>query len=271
MNTDKNRMQPRGGATHSSVWIRVHRWLFKQALARASTLVSMAFALIASCGALMAQSAGTLYLKIDPANFMYRLDHQFTLQKGEVELLEGPHHFSFWAPQRKVVDTTLDVPSGTSTFTLRLPYSTEYLVYQRDLDKYRNNMRVMRLVPAVVTGGALLYTAFKFAGMKKAHHQLDDDRAAYDEASSPHAITVLKTETMPTHKEEFDKARTNFAVAAGITALFAGATAYLYLRSAKQPKPVFHDAEKVRFDGLSWMPGPDGGTWQGGLTWNLTR
>ena len=60
-------------------------------------------------------------------------------------------------------------------------------------------------------------------------------------------------------------------VAAGITLLCAGVTTYFYLRSAKTPKPVFHDAEKVRFDGLSWMPGPQGGEWTGGLTWNFSR
>lgn len=271
MDTDKERMRHQKGSTHSSVWIRVHPWLYKQKLTRASTLVSVIFAVVASNGTLMAQSAGTLYLKVDPANFMYRLDHEFTLQRTELELLEGPHHFSFWAPQRKVVDTTLNIPSGTSAFTLRLPYSTEYLVYQRDLDRYRKDMRVMRQVPVAVTGGALVYTAFKYATMKKAHDQLDDDRAAYDDASSPHAITVLKTETMPAHKEEFDKARTKFAVAAGITALFAGTTAYLFWRSGQRAKPEFIDKEKLRFDGLSWMPGPNGGTWQGGFTWNMTR
>lgn len=224
-------------------------------------------------GLLLAQESGTLRLQIDPAgSYAYRLDHRFTLQQDQLELLEGPHHFSFWAPERKVVDTLLTVAGGeTKVFQLRLPFSTEYLVYQRELDNYRNNMRLMRVLPAAATGGALLYTAFKFGNMKQAHDQLDEDRAAYDRAPSPHAITVLKTETMPAHKEEFDKARTNFAVAAGITALFAGTTAYLYLRSAKRPKPVFHDAEKVRFDGLSWMPGPEGGQWTGGLTWNFAR
>lgn len=230
-------------------------------------------AALVSTSLVIAQSSGKLRLEIDPAaSFTYRLDHQFTMDQREVELLEGPHHFSFWAPQRRMVDTTLTVVGGqTKEFQLRLPFSTEYLVYQRDLDNYRNQMRVMRLVPAAITGGALLYTAFKFAKMKKAHDQLDDDRAAYNDAPSPHAITVLKTETMPAHKEEFDKARTNFAVAAGVTALFTGTTAYLYLRSAKQAKPEFYDAEKLRFDGLSWVPGPNGGTWQGGLTWNLSR
>jgi hypothetical protein len=60
-------------------------------------------------------------------------------------------------------------------------------------------------------------------------------------------------------------------MAAGVTVLFAGATAYMYLRSAKQKKPEFIDKEKLRFDGLSWMPGADGGEWSGGLTWNFSR
>ncbi|MCO5274280.1 MAG: hypothetical protein M9900_05105 [Flavobacteriales bacterium] len=236
------------------------------------TLQTLALAALVPASALYAQTSGKLRLQIDPPGYMYRLDHRFTLQKNEVELLEGPHRFSFWAPQRKVVDTTLTIIGNrASTFTLRLPFSTEYLVYQRDLDAYQKQMRLMRTLPAILTVGALVYTGFQFANMKKAHDVLDDDRAAYDVAPSPHAITVLKEQTMPADKEAFRKARNKFAVSAGVTALFAGTTAYLYWRSGQRAKPEFIDKEKLRFDGLSWMPGPNGGTWQGGLTWNMTR
>lgn len=222
---------------------------------------------------LTAQTTGTLRISVDPhVGHAYVLDHQFRMTKPELELTAGPHHFSFWAPQRKLVDTTLTVVVGKVTaFQLRLPYSTGYLVYQRDLEAYRKNMGLMRTLPAIATGGALVYTAVKYSAMQKAHDQLDKDRGLYHVATSPHAVTVLKQETMTAHKEEFKQARTHFAIAAGATALFAGTTAWLYLRSAKKPKPEFHDTEKVRFDGLSWMPGPGGGTWQGGLTWNLIR
>jgi hypothetical protein len=60
-------------------------------------------------------------------------------------------------------------------------------------------------------------------------------------------------------------------VAAGVAVLCAGATAWLYLRSAHRPKPVFEDKEKLRFEGLSWAPGDHGGQWTGGLTWNFAR
>lgn len=229
--------------------------------------------LIGFAGASMAQSSGKLRLQIDPASsYSYKLDHQFTMQQPDLELLEGPHHFSFWAPQRKMVDTTITIVGNElRTLQLRLPFSTEYLVYQRDMKAYSKDMRTMRLIPATATGVSLVYAAVKYGQMKKAHDRLDDDRAAYDEANAPHAITVLKDETIPADRDAFTKARTNFQVAAGITVLFAGATAYLYMRSAKRAKPEFLDKEKVRFDGLGWMPGENGGNWTGGLTWNFSR
>ncbi|MBP8824667.1 MAG: hypothetical protein KBH07_13580 [Flavobacteriales bacterium] len=221
----------------------------------------------------MAQSTGTLRMAVDPhVGHAYVLDHEFRMNKPELELTAGPHHFSFWAPQRKLVDTTLIVVAGKVTsFQLRLPYSTEYLVYQRDLKAYQKDMGLMRTLPAMVTGGAMVYAVFSYSAMQKAHAQLEKDRGLYDIGASPQAITVLKDETMATHKEDFRKARSGFIISSGATALLACTTAWLYLHSAKKPQPVFRDAEKVRFDGLSWMPGPDGGSWQGGITWNLTR
>lgn len=219
-------------------------------------------------GGVHAQSSGKLHLQVDPpTNFSYRLDHRFTLQQTDMELLEGVHHFSFWAPQRKIVDTTITITGGEARIIqLRLPYSTEYLIYQRDMRAYEKNMRLIRVLPATITGCALVFTGFKYASMKKAHNKLEEDATAYDDATSPHAITVLKETTIPEHTDDFEKARTAFDVSAGVTVLFAGITTYLYLRSAKTPRPVFHDTEKVRFDGLAWMPSPNGGIWTGGLT-----
>ena len=234
---------------------------------------SLSLACVIIAGASMAQSSGKIRLQIDPQKtFTYKLDHRFTMQEADLELLEGPHHFSFWAPQRKVVDTTITMVEGTDkVFSLRLPFSTEYLVYQRDLRSYRKDMRVQRLLPVSATGLSLIYTAVKFGQLKKAHDKLESDRTAYNDATSPYAITYLKGDVIPVHQDEFDKARSGYRVAAGITILFAGVTTYMYLRSAKRPKPEFRDSEKVRFDGLSWAPGVNGGEWNCGLTWNFTR
>ena len=223
--------------------------------------------------AVQAQTSGKLRLVVDPGDsYEFVLDHQFRMQKREVELLTGPHHFSFWAPQRMVVDTTLMVEEGrTKSVVLYLPYSKDFLVYQRELQQYQKTMKKYRLLPMVVTGGAALFTVISYGKAKKAHNQLKDDRTDYDENRSPSRIDVLKDQTIPQHKDDFKKANTQYLIAAGITVLFGGATAYLYHASSKIKKPEYIDKEKLRFDGLSWMPGPQGGTWMGGITWNIAR
>ena len=237
------------------------------------TLQTLALAALLPASALYAQTSGKLRLQIEPAaTFTYRLDHQFTMDQREVELLEGPHHFSFWAPQRRIVDTTLTVVGGqTKEFQLRLPFSTEYLIYQRELRRYRSEKQLSRIVPSVITGGAILSTALSYAKLKIAHDQLERDRKEYDEQGAPYRITVLKEQTIPADKEAFRKAKVQLGVSAGIMLLSAGITAYVFQKSGKVQRPEFIDREKLRFEGLSWVPGPDGGIWQGGLTWNLGR
>lgn len=231
------------------------------------------FSVVMAASGSFAQGTGKVRMKIDPeANFEYVVDHRFRMRQLEVELATGTHHFSIWAPQRAIVDTNVVVENGrTLELALRLPYAQGFLVYQRELQAYRSRRRVQRLVPAIATGGTALWAALSYAKMKKAHDRLEDDRAAYTSGGSPHQITVLKTVDIPAHKEDFKRARTRFLIASGATLACAGATAYLFHLSAKAKKPEYRDAEKVRFDGLSWMPGPNGGTWQGGLTWNFSK
>lgn len=232
----------------------------------------MSMVMVAAALSAGAQTTGTVHLQVEPSGYEYVLDHKFRMAKPQLELITGPHHFSFWAPQRAVVDTTLVLEEGkTLNFGLRLPYARDYLVHQRDLQQYRYQRKMHRIVPAVVTGGAMLWAALSYAKAKKAHDLLEADRTAYENGGSPHGIVVLKTGTIPQHKDEFKKANTQFQVAAGITLLCAGATAYLFHRSGKAERPVYEDKEKLRFDGLSWMPGPQGGQIGAGLTWNFGR
>lgn len=229
--------------------------------------------LVMVSGTLYGQQEGKLRLIIDPGgSYAFVLDHQFRMQQREVELVDGPHHFTFWAPQRAMVDTTILVePGRTKDVILRLPYSAEYRAYQREVADYGKMMRTHRLLPTLVTVGSLVYTGIKWGQYRKAHDVLEDDRKAYDEALSPYRITEMKATIIPQHKAEFEKAQRSFRIAAGISLLSAGVTAYLIHRSSKRKFPEFIDQEKVRFDGLVWSPGPNGGQWLAGLTFNLHR
>ena len=220
-----------------------------------------------------AQIPGTLRLFIDPGHeFSFVLDDKYRMQQREVTLPAGQHRFQFWAPTRRIVDTTLTVlPDIPRDFTLRLPYSDEYKVYQEQLLRYRNNRKLNRLLPMAATGVSAIVSVSMFVKYKNAHDQLAEDVDQYNSLTSPGAISRLKNETMPAHQADFNKAERNFIISTSITGGLAVLTTYLYVKSARMKVPLFEDKERLKFEGLAWVPGERGGTWAGGFTFNLVK
>jgi hypothetical protein len=58
-------------------------------------------------------------------------------------------------------------------------------------------------------------------------------------------------------------------ITSAFTAVSA-ATYYFYRRTAKWERPLFDDKEKVKFDGMAWLPGERGGAFMAGLTIDLS-
>ncbi|MBP6311318.1 MAG: hypothetical protein WAR83_04670 [Flavobacteriales bacterium] len=214
-----------------------------------------------------AQSAGKIRLLVDPGhNFKFVVDKQFKMEQREVELSEGLHHFSVWAPERMVVDTPVFVVADRTTdLVVRLPYSPEYEQYRNALSRY-NSVRRSRVISTIVLAGGLVWTGFSYGKYASAKDQLDTDRKAYEELSTPGEISVLKDKTIPEHNDDLVKARTGLYVSAAITTVAAGAMAYFRLITKRGDRPVFDDMEKVRFEGLTWVPDAHGSFWMAGIT-----
>lgn len=227
------------------------------------------YAALSTAAGACAQGSGKLRLMVEPAKgSSYVLDHSFRLQQPEVELTPGPHHFSFWAPMRRVVDTTLVVEPGRATdVLLQLPVSEEYRSYLAEVDRRRRAKWLQCVLPGAVTVGLGIYGYHRYTKYRDAHDALEADEAFYRSSSSPLALSHLKDETIPAHKETFKAERTKFIVSAGLFGAAALGTAYGILRHAKRPKPVFEDKEKLKFDGLVWMPTRGGGVFGLQLAW----
>lgn len=220
----------------------------------------------------MGQTVGKLRLMIDPGNnFQFVLDKKYRMQQRELELGTGPHHFSIWAPQRIVVDTTLIVlPDQTRDVVIRLPFSPEFRDYEEALRAEKKKMLIRVAIPSVLTLGAGILTYSTFRQYKKAHDRLQEDEDAYRTGADPRTLEDLKSEVIPRHKSEFSNKRGLFYVSAGLFAAAAAGTTYMAIRNAKRPMPKFFDREKVKFDGLVWLPSDErGGMWFAGLHLNI--
>ncbi|HMC97092.1 MAG TPA: hypothetical protein VKG92_05550 [Flavobacteriales bacterium] len=210
------------------------------------------------------QSTGKLRLNVQPiGSTEYVVDGKYRMRDQEITLEQGRHRFIFWAPERRMLDTTLTViPDRTTEISLQLRYSQEFIDHRQATERYTLMNRWGRIAPPIITAGFGAWAVASYFNYKEANDELVDLGDTYSTSTDPGYIRSLKGERIPNAKDEFEKARTQFYVSSGLFVASLGATLYLRHRFATTKAPVFEDKEKLRFDGLVWMPTPNGGgTW----------
>lgn len=229
-----------------------------------------ALLLLAICcqGLVFGQGTGTLRFLVDPGNtFEFIVDSKHRMQQREITLGEGLHHFSVWAPERMVVDTSVFVVAGRSSdLVMRLPYSPEFIAHRAELSRWQARRRVERTLPILATAGGAIWTGVALGRYARAKEVLEKDREQYAIDVDPASIRQLKETTIPAHNDDLREARGAVFLAAGVTALSGAATWYLIRRSLRRQRPLFEDRQRVVFDGLVWMPARLGGGVHAGIT-----
>ena len=229
-------------------------------------LLALVWALV-NVGA-YAQSTGQLRFRLEPPQGVsYVLDGKYRMTDREVTLLEGAHRFTFWAPERRMLDTTFFVIAGRlQEFTVQLRYAPEYIAYRDDVVRYERRQKWGRTGPLVVAAGTGAFAAVSYLRYRASYNDLQDLREEYRTSSDPESIRKLKAERIPEARDDFAKARTQAIISGGVFAVSLGAAAYLRHRIARSERPVFEDKERIRFEGLVHAPSPRGGTWAAGIS-----
>lgn len=221
---------------------------------------------------LVAQNTGTLRLLVDPGhNFEFIVDKKHRMQQREITLTEGLHHFSLWAPERVILDTSVFVVADrTSDLVVRLRYSAEYAAYRKELSQYKSARRKRAWTP-VLLGAGMVWTGLSAAKYIKAGDALDQAVADYGTSNEPGVIYQIKKNTIPQHNDELKKAKTSLIMGSALTVLGAGLVYYMRATTKGLQQPTFEDKEKVRFDGLAWVPDRNGAFWSATFSMPLAR
>ncbi|HEY0978980.1 MAG TPA: hypothetical protein VGE21_16030 [Flavobacteriales bacterium] len=182
-------------------------------------------------------------------------------------LPEGPHNLVFWAPHCSLWDTTVAVKAG-ERIELRkvLKRTPEYLAHERDLAKASFKKAALRYIPLTAT---IAFGAWALAARNKhdqAYDELQQAASAYHTTNSPGIIAYDKAVTLPAAKERLQDTRNTLVLSVGLCGTAALATVYGFLRAAKVRTPEYQDKEKLRFEGLVFVPDARGGMLMTGLT-----
>ena len=237
-----------------------HRWNFTPYMARRTTFL---FSMVIGSGIAFAQTTGQVRIISQPEQGVrYVLDGKYEMNDREITLSEGDHRFVFWAPEHQMLDTTIFV-MGNYTYQLnvQLQRPAEYVAYRSALEKHTHKQRLMRTVPPIVAGGLGIWTAISWINLGKAHSELQEFGDLYMTSSNPGEIQRLKETDIPEAKDRFRSARTQAYVSTGLFVASIGAVAYIRSQLRKEQPPAYEDKERVRFEGLVWIPGGNNGTW----------
>lgn len=222
----------------------------------ALVLLVLVWALGGTGSSACAQSSGQLRFRFEPAQGVsYVLDGKYRMAEVELTLLEGAHRFTFWAPERRMLDTTLTVlPNRLVEVPVTLRYTQAFVDHRRAVERHRRQTLWSRWAPPVVTAGAAAWAAVAWSRFVQADKELDDLGDSYRTLSDPRGIERLKTERIPAAKDDFARARTRAYTATGVFVLSAAATWYLNRTVARRPAPQYIDEERIRFEGLVCVP-----------------
>ncbi len=237
---------------------------------RSRHIITVAVLLSGTCApCAQAQGTGTLRVLCEPnATCTYVLDGKHRMSDRELTLLEGPHRLVLFAPERRMLDTTVLVkPGALNELRVQLRYSEEFIAYNKKAQRFGRDDRWLRYGTPVLAVGAAAWFGISTWKAVDAQQTINDLETTYNESANPARIADLKGQEIPEANRKLRQARTIMAVSGGV--LVASGAAWWYVKKvrAKRTPPVFEDKEKARFDGLVWMPDANGhGTWMAGLT-----
>lgn len=190
-----------------------------------------------------------------------------TVDVPAVRLPVGDHRLIFWAPNCGILDTVLHVVSGPAMELRKVLKPTPaYLAYQRSSRQVWIRKALWKGVPGLFTIGF----GIKALSDHQAHDQAFDDlhelRDSYSTLSSPNDIQALKQVAIPAAQDELERTRKHLTTSLVLCGVGALATVYGFIRAGKLKYPAYEDKEKIRFDGLAWVPVGDGGMYLAGIS-----
>jgi len=216
-------------------------------------------ALVALVPGLAQAQKGEVRLAVQPSQgLQYILDGAERMSNPGLMLPAGPHRFVFYAPDRSILDTTIQVYSDSVVlFRKVLPPTPEYRAHLAARQRNGYNRFLLKATPIAVTSAATFFALSANRSRIKADESLREAEEQYAVERNPAEIAGLKESVIPARQAELDAAHRRTLIWTGVAVIGAAATVAGFIKAARIEDPLYEDKEKIRFDGMAWA-GPRG-------------
>ncbi|HQW06160.1 MAG TPA: hypothetical protein PLV08_10040 [Flavobacteriales bacterium] len=213
------------------------------------------------------QGKGEIKLHVSPHNGVeYVLDGKERLSNRGLVLPAGDHRFVFWAPDRKMLDTTLTIVADTTILFYKiLPITDAYRAYKVEQKRAVQGRFFYRAIPLVLTATAGVFAWNSNKKDREAYDALVAAEDSYNSLRVPLAITGLKDQVLPSLQADLDAANRRLTMAVALAGVGVVATILGFIKAGRIVEPTYKDKGKVEFDGLVWMPSRNGSSIQLGM------
>lgn len=224
---------------------------------------------VLSVGNAIAQQGTDVRLYVQPWRLVGTVLDGKRLPKevSAVHLDAGEHRMAFWAPGCSIWDTTFQAMDGEPIILRKvLKRSPEFLAYLHERKAVATKKVLWTGLPLLATVGFGIKALKDRNAHDAAFDHLHELRDAYHTQSDPSGIARLKDGAIPAAQDELDRTRKQLTVSLALCGASALLSVYGIVRASKYHRPTFEDKERVRFDGLAWLPGGRGGLLLTGIT-----
>lgn len=185
-----------------------------------------------------AQDKGVVrfFVEVDNGYFEIEINDTLLLKRYKDTLPAGVYEAKVWSPGYVLKRFTFEVLPGQITEKhIEMAKNNDFMQYELDYSKYRNQFHKHLTIPASITLASALSTGIFMVNAYSSKKKINSDLLLYNKSPYTLEIDDLKN-NVATNNKKYDRQRIGFYINSGLTLALLGGTIWSYSKFKKTYK-----------------------------------
>lgn len=168
-------------------------------------------------------------VEVDNGYFEIEINDTLLLKRYKDTLPAGKYEAKVWSPGYVMTRVDFEVvPGKTVEKHVELAKTNEFIQYELDYKKYRNQFHKQLTLPVTLTLASAISSGVFMVNAYGSKKQIFENIDAYNNSAYPLEVDEFKTNTL-NYNVKYNRQRTIFYVNSGITLALLGGTIWSYI------------------------------------------